>query len=126
MMVGNTARSVTVVAGSNRILWRHQIEAQSVIIHPGYIPRKVAYDLPISHIPRLTYSGDSISTRKTLSSVNLCVISNAECKSTYGNVIQDHHLCTSDAGGVGICASDTGGPLVIPGSWRDTLVSIFV
>lgn len=70
-------------------------------------------------------TGASISTQQPLTSVNLRVISNAECRSTYGNVIQDHHLCTSGAGGVGICAGDTGGPLVIPGSWRDTLVSIY-
>ncbi|KPI92521.1 Collagenase [Papilio xuthus] len=154
----NIARSVTVVAGSNFLFsGGTRIEAQSVVIHPGYVPGRVAFDLAILHIPRLTYSddispaflpwsddinndfvgqsvrasgygitrdGDTITTQQPLRSVNLRVISNAECRSTYGNVIQDHHLCTSGAGGVGICAGDTGGPLVIPGSWRDTLIGV--
>ncbi|XP_068629819.1 brachyurin-like [Battus philenor] len=72
----------------------------------------------------ITRDGDNIGLLQTLSAVNLRVIPNSECTSVYGNLIQSHHLCTSGAGGVGICGGDTGGPLVITGFWRDVLIGV--
>lgn len=53
----------------------------------------------------------------------LRVISNAECRSVYGDVVQDSHVCTSGTGRIGICRGDTGGPLVVSSTWRNILVS---
>uniref|UniRef100_A0A2H1VZM4 SFRICE_000209 n=1 Tax=Spodoptera frugiperda TaxID=7108 RepID=A0A2H1VZM4_SPOFR len=72
----------------------------------------------------ITRDGDSVNLLQTISSVNLQVISNSECGNSYGHVIQNHHLCTSGAGGVGICGGDTGGPLVTTFNNRRILIGI--
>ncbi|KAF9422948.1 hypothetical protein HW555_001491 [Spodoptera exigua] len=72
----------------------------------------------------ITRDGDSVNLLQTISSVNLQVISNSVCGSSYGNIIQSHHLCTSGAGNVGICRGDTGGPLVTTVNNRRVLIGI--
>ncbi|XP_013139835.1 PREDICTED: collagenase-like [Papilio polytes] len=56
--------------------------------------------------------GGSMQLYQSLHMAILRVISNAECRSVYGDVVQDSHVCTSGAGRIGICKGDTGGPLV--------------
>lgn len=45
------------------------------------------------------------------SHVQLEVISNAECRASFGSFVFDTTLCTRGTGPVGVCSSDSGGPL---------------
>ncbi|XP_063828441.1 collagenase-like [Ostrinia nubilalis] len=72
----------------------------------------------------ITRDGDAVGLTQMISSVNLRVIPNDECASTYGGVIQPSHMCTSGAGGVGTCLGDTGGPLVATVNNRRVLIGI--
>ncbi|KAL0878879.1 hypothetical protein ABMA27_003890 [Loxostege sticticalis] len=72
----------------------------------------------------ITRDGDSIGATQMISSVNLRVITNNECRNVYGNFIQNSHLCTSGAGGVGVCLGDTGGPLVATINRRRVIIGI--
>ncbi|XP_013139848.1 PREDICTED: collagenase-like [Papilio polytes] len=72
----------------------------------------------------ITRDGANIGSLQSLNVVNLRVITNNECTSAFGNFIQNHHLCTSGSGGVGICGGDTGGPLVVTSVWRDVLIGV--
>ncbi|XP_072946731.1 brachyurin-like [Epargyreus clarus] len=57
-----------------------------------------------------------------LSHVNVQVITNLECQRVYGtNHVIASTLCTSGAGGRGVCGGDSGGPLTISGP---TLIGI--
>ncbi|XP_075977061.1 brachyurin-like [Anticarsia gemmatalis] len=71
-----------------------------------------------------TRDGDGVGLLQTLSSVNLRVINNNECRNVYGNTIQGTHLCTNGAGGVGVCHGDTGGPLTTTVNSRRILIGI--
>lgn len=54
-----------------------------------------------------------IGNNQRLSHVQVQVITNAVCAQTYGsNAIIASTLCTSGAGGRGVCPGDSGGPLV--------------
>ncbi|XP_049875448.1 collagenase-like [Pectinophora gossypiella] len=66
----------------------------------------------------------SISTGTQISHVTLQVQSVAQCQSLLGLWVQPSMLCTSGAGGVGICAGDTGGPLVLNRNGQNILVGI--
>ncbi|RVE46734.1 hypothetical protein evm_008597 [Chilo suppressalis] len=72
----------------------------------------------------VTNDGDSVGLTQNVGSVNLIVISNADCQRVYGNLIQSSHLCTNGAGGQGICRGDTGGPLVATVNRRRILIGI--
>jgi len=55
-----------------------------------------------------------------LSGVNLPIITDAECKATYGRDVDSTVICAGlEAGGVDACDGDSGGPLVVPdgSSW---------
>ncbi|KAJ8720265.1 hypothetical protein PYW07_012308 [Mythimna separata] len=71
----------------------------------------------------ITGDGQSVSLTQTVKSVTLQVITNQVCANTY-SVIQSHHLCTSGAGGIGICGGDTGGPLVATVNNRRILIGV--
>ncbi|XP_018580082.1 brachyurin [Anoplophora glabripennis] len=51
----------------------------------------------------------------TLGGVNLNIITNSVCASSFGNIIQSSTICTSGAGIVGACNGDSGGPLTVNG-----------
>ncbi|XP_030024847.2 brachyurin [Manduca sexta] len=72
----------------------------------------------------ITRDGDSVGLLQTLTSVNVPVISNADCTRQLGNFIQNHHLCTSGANRRGACAGDTGGPLVVTINRRRVLIGV--
>ncbi|CAG9788168.1 unnamed protein product [Diatraea saccharalis] len=55
--------------------------------------------------------GPNISTNEILHSVNVPVITNLQCFSTFGPFVRDTNICTSGAGGMNICTGDSGGPL---------------
>lgn len=57
-------------------------------------------------------SDGSSQISDTLNRVQTSVISNAQCASTYGNIITPSHVCLSGAGGRGSCNGDSGGPTV--------------
>ncbi|XP_072949930.1 transmembrane protease serine 9-like [Epargyreus clarus] len=71
----------------------------------------------------VTRQGDQLSLVQNVNWVNLRVISNAECRSNY-NIVQNHHICTSGANRVGICAGDTGGPLTTVSNRRTILIGV--
>lgn len=48
-----------------------------------------------------------------ISQVQLRVITVSECQATFGHFARDTNVCTSGAGGVGLCGGDSGGPLTI-------------
>ncbi|KAI8432350.1 hypothetical protein MSG28_004761 [Choristoneura fumiferana] len=54
-----------------------------------------------------------ISTNSITSHVNIQVISVAQCQAVFGNWALASNICTNDAGVVGICSGDSGGPLHI-------------
>ncbi|XP_066251746.1 brachyurin-like [Euwallacea similis] len=60
-------------------------------------------------------SDASNSIAQELQVVELPVITNAVCQSSFGNIVQEQHVCTSGAGGRGGCNGDSGGPLVVNG-----------
>lgn len=56
--------------------------------------------------------------------VTLHVISNANCRLTWGaNLVLNGVLCTSSVSGMSVCAGDAGGPLVAGSGTARTLVS---
>lgn len=62
---------------------------------------------------RTSDSSSSISSE--LRTVQLPIITNAVCQSSFGSIVQAQHICTSGAGGRGACNGDSGGPLVVSG-----------
>ncbi|XP_038218696.1 collagenase-like [Zerene cesonia] len=66
-----------------------------------------------------------ISQNSILRQVNLRVISNAECRATYGwAYIVDSSLCTDGGRGTGTCGGDSGGPLVVGSGTARRLIGI--
>ncbi|XP_072946793.1 collagenase-like [Epargyreus clarus] len=57
----------------------------------------------------------NINNNQALRHVTLTVITNDECRRTFGNTIIASTLCTSGAGGRSTCGGDSGGPLRING-----------
>lgn len=55
----------------------------------------------------------------------LRVITNEECRQTFGSAVVDSSLCVSGAEGSNICAGDSGGPLAIGSGNNRVLVSNF-
>ncbi|XP_072946885.1 collagenase-like [Epargyreus clarus] len=60
-------------------------------------------------------SAGNINNNQALRHVTLTVISNDECRRTFGNSIIASTICTSGAGNRGTCTGDSGGPLRING-----------
>ncbi|XP_072946808.1 brachyurin-like [Epargyreus clarus] len=63
----------------------------------------------------------NINNNQVLRHVSVPIISNDECRRTFGNMLQGSNICTSGAGGRGPCGGDSGGPLWVGGP---TLVGI--
>ncbi|XP_049700248.2 transmembrane protease serine 3 [Helicoverpa armigera] len=72
---------------------------------------------------RTSDSGGVVANQR-LSFVNVPVISNADCRSTFGGSLQDSNICTSGAGGRNICTGDSGGPLAVIRNNRPLLARI--
>ncbi|XP_072947028.1 collagenase-like [Epargyreus clarus] len=62
-----------------------------------------------------TADGVAGANNQNLNHVTLTVISNDECRRTFGDSIIASTLCTSGAGGRSTCSGDSGGPLMIAG-----------
>ncbi|XP_014362351.2 collagenase [Papilio machaon] len=65
-----------------------------------------------------------VSVNSFVSHVTLQVITVWQCQSVFGSTAQPSNICTSGAGGVGICGGDSGGPLVVNHNGRDILIGI--
>ncbi|XP_045504632.1 collagenase-like [Colias croceus] len=73
----------------------------------------------------LTSDTAVVSQSSVLRQVNLRVISNAECRATYGwDSVVDSSLCTDGGRGTGTCGGDSGGPLVIGSGTARRLIGI--
>ncbi|XP_050344614.1 trypsin-4-like [Nymphalis io] len=73
----------------------------------------------------LTRDGGSIPTSQRLSSVNLSVITNAQCTAVYGtDFVHASNICTSGEGGRGTCQGDSGGPLAVNIAGRQVLIGV--
>ncbi|KAI5643310.1 trypsin domain-containing protein [Phthorimaea operculella] len=60
-----------------------------------------------------------------VNSVGLEVITVQDCQNAFGTTfVIDSTICTSGAGGVGVCSGDSGGPLVVTQNGRDVLVGV--
>lgn len=46
------------------------------------------------------------------------------CRAVYGDIVKDSNICTSGAGGVGICRGDSGGPLTLNWRGHDVLIGV--
>ncbi|EFX72708.1 hypothetical protein DAPPUDRAFT_215874 [Daphnia pulex] len=62
-----------------------------------------------------TFDG-SLSGSSTLRKATVPVITNNECKLTYGNIVSDKIICTSGKNYRGTCNGDSGGPMNYKGS----------
>ncbi|CAG4984061.1 unnamed protein product [Colias eurytheme] len=71
-----------------------------------------------------TSDSAGISSGAFLSHVSLRIITNAECRNTFGSTIIDSTLCTSGENGRSTCGGDSGGPLAIGSATSATLVGI--
>ncbi|XP_050347634.1 collagenase-like [Nymphalis io] len=72
-----------------------------------------------------TSDSAGISQSQALRHVNLQVITNNVCASTYGtNVIIGSTICTSGAGNIGTCSGDSGGPLAIGSGNNRNLIGV--
>lgn len=64
------------------------------------------------------------SQQATIRAVFLKVITNNQCRIGFGHFIRDSNICTSGAGGVGICHGDSGGPLTVNANGQKVLIGI--
>ncbi|XP_026753921.1 collagenase-like [Galleria mellonella] len=72
-----------------------------------------------------TSDSTGISNNQFLSHVQLQVITNSACASTYGsNVVVSSTLCVSGAGGQSTCGGDSGGPLWIWNGNQRNLIGV--
>jgi len=58
-------------------------------------------------------TSDSSSVASYLQYAVMTVISNTQCKGTFGSIIQPGNICVSTPGGTSTCNGDSGGPLVL-------------
>ncbi|XP_023948133.2 collagenase-like [Bicyclus anynana] len=63
-------------------------------------------------------------TTTSLHHINLNIITNAACQSSFDMSLHASHMCTSGAGKVGTCDGDSGGPLTVVWKNKRTLVGI--
>jgi len=70
------------------------------------------------------YTRDGGSVSPTLNHVNLPVITNAVCSNSLFWYVQPSNVCTSGAGGRGVCHGDSGGPLVVTSNNRRILIGV--
>lgn len=59
------------------------------------------------------FLGMGLPANQVQSHVTLQVISNDVCRVSFSSVVTDRIICTSGVGAVGVCSSDSGGPLSI-------------
>ncbi|XP_026763694.1 collagenase-like [Galleria mellonella] len=72
-----------------------------------------------------TGDNNPITNNQILSHVQLQVITNSVCASTYGsNVVVSSTLCVSGAGGRSTCGGDSGGPLWLWNGNQRTLIGV--
>ncbi|ENN70352.1 brachyurin-like [Dendroctonus ponderosae] len=60
-------------------------------------------------------SDASNAVSNELRTVQLPILTNAVCQSSFGSIVTAQHICTSGAGTRGACNGDSGGPLVVSG-----------
>ncbi|XP_028039202.1 collagenase-like [Bombyx mandarina] len=72
----------------------------------------------------LTADNAAITTNQVLSHVTLQVITNSDCRRTFGTRIRDSTICTSGANGRSTCRGDSGGPLSISSGGGRLLIGI--
>ncbi|CAK1591456.1 unnamed protein product [Parnassius mnemosyne] len=71
-----------------------------------------------------TSDSTGISNNQFQSHVNLQVITNSECRRSFGPTIVSSTLCTSGAGGQSTCGGDSGGPLSINNGGNTVLIGV--
>ncbi|XP_061379339.1 collagenase-like [Danaus plexippus] len=127
--------SITLYSGGTRIL------TNNVRAHERYNPFTAENDIAIIYINPVSYSNnirnieiasgndqyvgswataagfgrytDTSGVSSTLRYVSLQVISNEECRRTYGSYILSSFLCVATPRGRGTCGGDSGGPLIL-------------
>ncbi|XP_061401170.1 serine protease 1-like [Musca vetustissima] len=95
----------------------------------SYTSRIKAVELPKIANSYSKYEGDTVvasgwgrisdsssSVTNHLRYADMKVISNTECKKTFGNTITESNICVSTSGGISTCNGDSGGPLVLKSS----------
>lgn len=58
-------------------------------------------------------TADTNKASQTLRFVTMPIITNDQCRMTFGNFIRDTNLCMSGSGGRSVCSGDSGGPLTV-------------
>jgi len=74
----------------------------------------------------ITNDGDALSSDVLRTVGNLPVVSNEECRETYGEALFEETICIDSAGGRGVCSGDSGGPLVLESTGVQFGIASFV
>ncbi|TMW46907.1 hypothetical protein DOY81_008015 [Sarcophaga bullata] len=122
------AESVTIYFGTTNLNDPEKtvtVDRDAFIIHEGWNSQTFKNDIALIRIPTITYT-DKIQPVQlpAISTVlpNICnyaymrVISNADCKKTYGPIVTPSNICVSTYYGISTCQGDSGGPLVLDSS----------
>ncbi|CAD0197833.1 unnamed protein product [Chrysodeixis includens] len=72
----------------------------------------------------LTSDGGSISNLQMLSHVQVQVITNNVCWSSFPLIVQSSNICISGANGRSTCNGDSGGPLIVTRNNRPILIGV--
>ncbi|XP_046403674.1 chymotrypsin-1-like [Ischnura elegans] len=138
-------QTFTVYVGDIKLKSGQSVSSHEAIIHEKYDPNGFSYDIALIHLPNpltfndrtidkinlppnanffnniATISGwgtcEGVGLTSTLLFAQVSMISNEDCKASYGDLITDSHICAQpihegSLNNQGICHGDLGGPLV--------------
>ncbi|KAJ8726709.1 hypothetical protein PYW08_015106 [Mythimna loreyi] len=98
-----------------------------IILPVGYFSSLAGYTAEIIGFGKTSPTG-ALGATSSLRDVYVTIMSNAQCKAIYGDIVTLDMMCTSGNGGKGACGGDYGGPLILRryagASGQDMLVGL--